>query len=175
MSFIIGVTGLAGAGKDTVGQHLVRKYGFTRRAFADSLKQLAVQINPQLEQTVVLFGWEMAKKIPGNREFLQNLGHGARQVFGDNFWINQVFVDMPERMVLTDLRYENEFERVMAAGGVVLRVTRPGLEPVNNHVTETGHATIPTDHTVVNMGSLAELYEQVDYIMQSFYGLRDEK
>lgn len=174
MSLIVGITGLAGAGKDTIGSHLVRQYGFERRAFADKLKQLARAMNPVLEETVDAFGWEMAKKIPQHREYLQDLGHGARQIFGDDFWVDRVFVDIPENMVLTDLRYPNEFARVKDHGGVIIRVTRPGLEPVNSHVTEIGHGNIPVDYSVINLGGLDELFKQVDYVM-GLNGVRSGK
>lgn len=36
---IIGLTGLKGSGKDTVGAYLVKEHGFEHRSFADSLKR----------------------------------------------------------------------------------------------------------------------------------------
>jgi hypothetical protein len=36
---IIGLTGLKGSGKDTVGAYLVKEHGFERRSFADTLKR----------------------------------------------------------------------------------------------------------------------------------------
>ncbi len=37
---VIGITGLAGAGKDTVADHLVKDWGFARVALADPLKRI---------------------------------------------------------------------------------------------------------------------------------------
>lgn len=48
---IIGITGKAGSGKDTLAAHFVSKYHCTRRAFADPIKEL---LNEK-------FGWEMSQ------------------------------------------------------------------------------------------------------------------
>ena len=36
---ILGLNGLKGSGKDTVGAHLIKEHGFERRSFADPLKK----------------------------------------------------------------------------------------------------------------------------------------
>lgn len=41
---IVGVGGNAGAGKDTLADVLVKKYGFTKLAFADSLKEMCSKV-----------------------------------------------------------------------------------------------------------------------------------
>ena len=43
---IIGLTGYARSGKDTVAQILVDKFGFTRVAFADPIRDFCYQVNP---------------------------------------------------------------------------------------------------------------------------------
>ena len=64
---IIGLTGYARSGKDTVASILVEDYGFTRVAFADPIRDLLLKINPILEngyrlgEHVKEFGWELAK------------------------------------------------------------------------------------------------------------------
>lgn len=78
------------------------------------------------------------------RQYIQHLGHGARLTFGDDFWVNQVLpatllsshetevamrfkypcVDV---LVMPDLRYENEAQRVLDLGGVIWEVIRPGV------------------------------------------------
>jgi len=47
---IIGMTGLAGSGKDTFAKQLIDEFGFVKRSFAAPLKKLCCR----------LFGWEMA-------------------------------------------------------------------------------------------------------------------
>lgn len=161
---IIGITGLAGAGKDTVANYLVDTYGFERRAFADKLKEFALDINPILKEHVKVLGWEDAKKLPENRRFLQNVGNEARNHFGDTFWIDQILstnLAYPERLVISDVRYENEFSRIRFLKGIIIRVNRPGLEPVNNHITEVGHLDFEVDFTIYN-STFDDLYRQVD-------------
>ena len=43
---LIGVTGLAQHGKDTIGNRLVKAHGFRRMGFANVLKELALRVNP---------------------------------------------------------------------------------------------------------------------------------
>ncbi|NED29195.1 hypothetical protein G3I37_30615, partial [Streptomyces anulatus] len=38
--------GKARSGKDSVGAHLVRRYAYTRLAFADPLKEMALAVDP---------------------------------------------------------------------------------------------------------------------------------
>lgn len=104
---IIGVTGYARHGKDTVGRVLVEEFGYTRFAFADILKSMALTLNPivlvddedqaefeakgaeldppariptgfhRLADIVAEYGWELAKEIKEVRRFLQVLGTEA--------------------------------------------------------------------------------------------------
>lgn len=176
---IIGITGLAQAGKDTAAQYLVENYGFNRRAFADKLKEFCYLINPELREAVDAVGWEQAKKIPVFRRFLQDVGHNARVVFGSDFWVDQILDKsdlediMDESIVITDMRYQNEFDRVNWFEGWTIRINRPGLELVNNHVTETQHLNIPVSYQVRN-GTLDELYLQLDTIMEEIHEVEDE-
>ena len=43
---VIGLTGYAGSGKDTLANILVEEYGFTRIAFADKTKEFLYDLNP---------------------------------------------------------------------------------------------------------------------------------
>ena len=68
---IIGLSGYARSGKDTVAQVLVEKYGFQRIAFADKIREFLYDLNPRLDHTlkdslrlrdiVDVNGWEKAK------------------------------------------------------------------------------------------------------------------
>jgi hypothetical protein len=163
---IIGITGLAQAGKDTAAKYLIEHYDFERRAFADKVKEFSLAINPRLKEAVDAVGWEAAKQIPEFRRFLQDVGHNARLLFGFDFWVDQVLPNnnIDRDIVLTDMRYSNEFERVLWHSGISIRIIRPGLGLVNDHVTETQHLNIPVDHTVTN-DTLEHLYAQLKEIM----------
>lgn len=165
---ILGLTGVAQSGKDTAAKYLIKNYGFERRAFADKLKDFAYAINPELREAVDAVGWEHAKRIPIYRRFLQDLGHEARNHFGENFWIDQVLEaceeGYSENIVITDMRYPNEFARVNWLEGWTVRITRPGIGPVNNHATEIQHLQIPVAFEALN-DTLDNLYKQLDDII----------
>lgn len=101
---LLGVTGFAQHGKDTVGRIAVSTQKYHRYAFADQLKDLALEANPwvsvewhpppanevydlRLSRLVEEGGWEGAKQNPEVRRFLQELGTGAREVLGDDVWV----------------------------------------------------------------------------------------
>ena len=46
ISMIIGISGYATAGKDTIGEILVENHGFRRIAFADKLREVLLALNP---------------------------------------------------------------------------------------------------------------------------------
>lgn len=145
---IVGLAGYAGAGKDAAGAAFVHQ-GFTRRAFADPLKDIALRI-----------GWDGAKDDTGRR-LLQDLGVAAREVLGPDVWVNAALADLPPDVVVTDVRFPNEARAIQELGGRLVLVTRPGLGPVNDHVSETLPAIWDFDHELVNDGSLLDLRRSV--------------
>jgi len=135
---LIGLNGRKGAGKDTVYErvatHLSGYAPVERRAFADPVYELAARA---LDITVE--DLRRTKDIPHRRRFLQRIGDGARQVFGESFWVDQVDLSHEGRIVLvTDVRYENEALAITDAGGHVYRVLGPPrVEKADDpHVTE---------------------------------------
>jgi hypothetical protein len=78
---IIGLTGYAQSGKDTFASILVEKYGYSRIAFADKIRDFLYGINPMvgcsptgyLQDLVNLVGWDKAKQEPQVRRLLQDL------------------------------------------------------------------------------------------------------
>lgn len=144
---LVGVMGYAQAGKDTFGKAL----GYHRIAFADALKELALQSDPDIKYWVEEKGWEWAKaRLPGCREFLQDLGVGARNVLGPNVWVDAAFLryDPAVPTVVTDVRFPNEVEAIKGRGGVVVKVVREGHKPPNNHVSELYVDEAPVDFVI---------------------------
>lgn len=148
---LIGVTGYAEHGKDSIGKVLVSEFGFKRFAFADILKSMALALNPYVdsEYTLRLYqlvqdqGWDRAKKENAEvRRFLQALGtEGVRDHIGEDAWVDALEKALLEdgqlswksrqsrplvwgNVVVTDVRFLNEAAWVKRLSGRLWRVTR---------------------------------------------------
>jgi len=112
----IALTGKARAGKDTVANYLVERYGYYRAAFADDMKAFAREIFP----------WRFAHGRK-DREFLQSFGQKMREIDPD-VWIRRLFLGLDPLMdhgvvpVITDLRMPNEYEACRKRGFVIILV-----------------------------------------------------
>jgi hypothetical protein len=164
---LIGLTGYAQSGKDTLASILVEKYGYSRIAFADKIREFLYGINPMvacsptgyLRDLVNLVGWDKAKQEPQVRRLLQDLGISARDLIAEDVWVTAALgsVDKSQRVVITDVRFENEAATIKLMGGQLWRVKRPGVEAVNSHVSETQLDGYKVDQIFVNSGSIQDL------------------
>jgi hypothetical protein len=167
---IIGLTGYAQSGKDTVANILVNNYGYTRVAFADKIREFLYETNPMYDSIVgePLFvrakvdrdGWEEAKKSPHIRRLLQTSGVAARKVFGENFWVQQALRDVhfEGNYVITDVRFTNEADIIKKYDNSQLwRVKRLGVEAVNSHVSEHELDGYPVDQIFINNTTIEDL------------------
>jgi hypothetical protein len=170
---IVGLIGFARSGKDTVAARLVEQHGWTRFAFADALRRVALDTDPlvadwhgpsRLGDVVARDGWDRAKILPDVRRLLQALGVAVRTHIGPDTWVDVVLNGMYARgpVVITDVRFLNEAAAIRRHGGRLVRINRPGVDPVNSHVSETELALEPVDLTLSNAGSLDELHSAVD-------------
>lgn len=189
---IIGVTGKARAGKDTVANYLVDTYGFKRIGFADAVKEMALILNPIIDTGIIDYddceveeirladhvkdyGWENAKDtIPEVRAFLQRLGTDAvRNIVGPNAWVDIVSRRIREDgatmdWVIPDVRFLNEAKEVKYIGGYVVRVNRhitPSKAPASAHLSETEMDQIEPDSTIWNTDTIESLHDEIDSVM----------
>lgn len=179
---IIGIGHVARTGKDTAAEGLVRDLGYTKLSFAEPLKRLALEADPLITSatrtvntasghgrfawTVKGMGWEDAKNsYPEVRRFLQNLGLGARKVFGEDFWVDRALAEAAkhQNVVFSDVRFVNEADAIRAAGGKVIRIDRPG-HVGQGHISETELADYDFDQVIANDGAVWDLQAAVvDY------------
>lgn len=170
---IIGLSGYAQSGKDTVASILAER-GYKRYAFADIMKDCLVAMDPytgplRLSDNIADYGWEKAKVlIPEIRRLVQVFGtEVGRNILGEDIWvqalINKIKSEMPDKVVITDVRFENEFSAVKNYGGEMWRVQRPGVTAPNNHSSEHSLEGVMNlhDHFVNNNGDLENLRDAV--------------
>jgi hypothetical protein len=178
---LIGLTGYAGAGKDTSAKILAERYGFRRYSFADKLRSFVYELNPliiargpddilvQLRDAVDEYGWDFVKReYPLARHYLQKAGVWFREHVDEDYWVRIVDDNMrsdgyPDA-VITDVRFPNEVAYVLARGGYVVRVNRDGVGPANGHVSERADA-LYRDFDVDNSGSLDDLAAELDRVI----------
>jgi hypothetical protein len=209
---IIGLTGKAGSGKDTIGKYIESEYGFKRVAFADKLKELAYASNPlvtfrnsfiyknkfdNLKNYIVMsasfteysgtepeeynliylkylvdeIGWDKAKEIESVREYLQNMGVGGREIFGEDFWVNELFntLDLMQNYVITDVRFDNEAKRILNCSfrNMILYVDRD-IPKINNHISEHGISKSLITLTVNNNGTTDDLHTTIKSLFKHY-------
>lgn len=181
----IAIMGKARSGKDSLAAELIRRYAFTRLAFADPLREAALKLDPiittdafgpvRLSEVLEQGGWERAKdEYPEIRRVLQRMGQGVRDM-DEDFWLNVLLrkadgadkLNMP--VVVTDVRYPNEAEALKARGFLMLRIVRgghgcvsarylqPNQEQLAAHISETALDDFAADLTLPNNGTLFSL------------------
>lgn len=170
---LIGLTGKARSGKDTVAAMILENAMFTTKySFADPiramLKGLGVDMNDPF--------WIKHKEDPigpsgfSPRVLMQTLGTEWARALDENFWINlaQAKLDSLEgcMMVVPDVRFENEAAWIRQAGGVVCHITRPDAPTVAAHSSEAGVRYKSGDLCLVNDGTINDLYKLV---MRTFF------
>lgn len=154
---IIGLSGYAGVGKDTLAKYIVElDPSFEIKKFSGKLKEVASLLTGipvdsfenQKFKTMELAGWDMTV-----RELLQKLGTEAiRDGLHEDAWVNALFANyhQGENWVITDMRFPNEYEAVKRFGGMAVRLWRPNVNPINYHESEVALDNHPFDYIASN-------------------------
>lgn len=113
------------------------------------------------------------------RDFLQKLGTDAlRDSLHTNAWVNALMADYEgmydidtdrttyPNWIITDTRFPNEAQAIQQANGIIIRVERPGVKPINDHPSEVSLDNWNFDHTIINDSSVEDLAEKVKQVLQ---------
>jgi hypothetical protein len=145
MSKIIGISGYAGAGKDTAGLALL-KLGYVKRSFADPLRETCSIITGV---SLDIFNDPVLKNVPRDdlygktpRQVLQLIGtEGWRDLIGVNTWIDN-FIRYANNykgigVYSSDVRFINEALAIKKANGILIHIDKPGKDSHEfNHQSE---------------------------------------
>jgi hypothetical protein len=166
-----------GCGKSTVADHLVKAHGFVALKFAGPLKGMARTLLTELGDDPMT----VERRIEGDlkeevipalqctaRQLMQRLGtEFGRHQLHENVWADVTrsraaqFLQRGRSVVIDDLRYRNELEAIRWAGGVPIRVTRPGAAVTSQHSSE-GELNDEALLELPNTGTIQQLCALVD-------------
>lgn len=123
------------------------------------------------------------------RVALQRYGtEGHRDVFGSDFWVDALLprgggwpmnfsgemdfsMEPPEICAVTDVRFENEAERIRELGGIIIKIDRSVGDP-DNHVSEFPLPNRLIDFVIENNTTLTVFREDVRAFMDAQYGTK---
>lgn len=198
---LIALNGRLGAGKDTAADRIEAIFApereVKRLTFAGPLKRsvcalLGVTLQ-ELEDMKLDPNPTVKVKIPSmefpnsyivrsltGRQFLERYGTEAhRDVFGDNFWLDQAIPRDPfllehHMWVITDCRFVNEAERVQELGGIVIEIVGPNGREGNGHPSDTplpDHLIDAVIDNTVHDDNFAHLDTQLRTVLSTIWRL----
>ena len=140
---IIGICGFQGAGKDTMANILIEKYGFIKFSYASTLKDVISILfgwprqllegdttESRIWRETVDDWWSAKLDIPQltPRMVMQKIGTDLfRKHFNENIWIYIVEkkimdIGLSKNIIITDCRFPNEIELLRNLGGQIIHI-----------------------------------------------------
>lgn len=184
---LIGLTGLAGSGKDTVREMLEQDHDFDGIAFADPIRDM---LGALLDSMEVSRAWMVARDLKEQdipqlgvsyRKMAQALGTEWGRALNGSMWLDIAAAKIRmfgqygnPGVVISDVRFANEAEWVKAQGGVIWKILRPGIEPVRAHISEQLAAKLPYDYVIDNHSDIDNLRHAVRSAVLQFVGTPTE-
>jgi hypothetical protein len=169
---IVGFCGPMGCGKSTAAAHLVNSYSFVRTRFAGPLKAMMkalgltdAEIDGHLKETPCEL---LGGKTP--RHAMQTLGtEWGRNLIDGDLWVRAWRKSLPDRrdVVVDDVRFPNEARMVRSMNGLIIQIEREGTGGLCQHASELQGIT--GDITIKNNGSRDDLFDQLDWCLQTFW------
>lgn len=179
---IIGLLAAKRCGKDTTADQLAKVYGYEKYAFADPMKKAMQflfqfsddQLWGDLKEVVDPF-WETTP-----RQLMQFITtdilreDGLKKAFpqiNENLHI-KVFRKWLEqhpnkRVVICDLRLQEDVYTLKKMGAFIIRIERPDIISTDSHISEAISSVTGSDATLINDGTLMDLYQKIDAIFQN--------
>lgn len=187
LPLIIGVHGFKQSGKDTLAKLLVEEYGYRRLAFADRVKD-AIHIIFGVPKEL-LYGSDEDKQKPSGvrwsdlkdvvrekkddpevlsvRELLQIFATEICRSKIPSIWYRYLPLPEGERLVISDLRFNNEADFLLSRGAHLVKVVRPSVVGMA-HESEKGLPEEIMHHVIHNNDSLDVFFQRIRSWMKSY-------
>lgn len=166
---LIGLTGPAGVGKDTVAA-VLKSMGWYQYAFAKPMKEMLAVVGLHEPPTREAKEAELPGLGFSYRKAAQRLGTEWARELHQDFWlmVAEKQIAFYPKVVISDVRFENEAAWLRNMGGTIVhiigrRTTVQGEEAL--HVSENGIMQRPQDKILENSGSLSLLAVNINTLL----------
>tara|TARA_A200000159_G_C7173733_1_gene276533 strand:+ start:151 stop:696 length:546 start_codon:yes stop_codon:yes gene_type:complete len=170
---IIGITGVARVGKDTLFKcisDINSNIRVRRAAFADELKN---ECDDFLRKNINISAFtERDEEKSIIRPFLVTYGTHVRRKLDKNCWIKKLnekinASEESESFIITDVRFENEAKWIKNKKGILVHLSRQGILPANKDESEQDPILKSMSDIKVNVPTFKDDYmSQVKNIIQ---------
>lgn len=179
---ILGLCGPKKSGKSELAKQLNWHRGYWRFAFADPIKEscavmLRLQGVPEDEIRRLVWGdgkEEECEYFNGrsNRHVQKSFGtEWGRELIDWDLWIGmwerrvlhkRRIPNIYQNIVAEDIRFLNEAKVIRRHGGKIIRIERPGLELVDDHISELEYLRIEPDLIIHNTSTPEYMLEELE-------------
>lgn len=158
---LIGLTGAAGCGKTTAAKILEKALEMQEYHYAKPLK----------DACKIIFDWNDEHMYGDLKEIvdpaygvsprmaMQTLGtEWGRSLIHKDIWLirAKTEIERHSRLVISDVRMDNEAELIIRNGGIIIDIQRPVKHEVRSHSSEAGVSEHLIHKTIMNNGTLEE-------------------
>ncbi len=171
---LVAICGLKGSGKSTLAERLALSLPAARVRFAGPLKDMLYTFGLTHEEIEGSLKEEPSAKLCGKtpRHAMLTLGtEWGRDLIGPDVWVRAWrrkaadLINSGCNVLAEDLRFPNEYEAVRLAGGVVIRVERPGVAQAA-HESEAHALSFEADIVFTNDHTLDDLRLRADTVIR---------
>lgn len=193
---LIGITGFKRSSKDTIAEYLIKNNSFQRYSFADPIKRGVMEMFGFTEAQMwgstedkenIDLRWGISPRrmlqLVGTELFqydiTNHLSEGefpiGREVWVHRFklWYEDKIKELNQNtntqfnVVIADVRFIHEAKAIREMGGEIWRVERPSIISNDFHASEKEQLSIEADVTIINDGTLKDLYNSVDNVLKN--------
>jgi len=169
-------------GKDTAARFVCTEYKMknmlvSRKGFADKLKDIAHQLywwagvepkeyyedNPKRKETFIP---ALNKTV---RQIWIDIGLAFRQVYEDT-WVDLVLNTHVDLLLITDLKFPNEYKKIKERGGYCIRIDRWSVTPTNDEADIALANFNDWDFIIENNDDMYKFHENIMSVVRPLIG-----
>jgi hypothetical protein len=179
---LIALTGYKGSGKDTVASYMIKNWGFRRYAFADPLKKgiqsffgwSDQEVNDPVMKEQIDDYWGISPRQAMQWVGTEAMREGLASAFPrfkikteNRIWIKgfeKFYSQHPhENIVISDCRFQNEIDAVLALEGKIICIKRSNQFPLAfDHKSEDMRVLSGIHEVVLNDLNKEELFSKIN-------------